>query len=173
MKISLSIVIPTYCRAEILRSNLDFILDSCERYQIPIYVSDDSIDSNTESTIQELKTKYPFISYKRNIPSLGHDGNLLHSLKLPNTDYVWLLGDSILIKEGAISKIIDIISQDNYDIISINAEGRVLDHSSKGYNNHNEVLSKFGWHTTLTGATIYSKNVIALIDKINFDNYYI
>ena len=116
MKKKLSIVIPTYCRSEILKENLDFILDSCKKHEIPIYISDDSLDSDTEIFIQELKKKYPFISYKKNIPSLGHDDNLLHSLKLPNTDFVWLLGDTVIIKEGAISSLIDIISQSHYAV---------------------------------------------------------
>jgi len=169
MKRSISIVIPTFGRPEILKDSLDCILDSCKRYEIPIYISDDSIDSDTELIIQEIKLKYPFISYKRNIPSLGHDNNLMHSLKLPNSDFVWLIGDSILINENAISNMIDFISQNHYDIILMNTEARI-DYPSKDYNNSNEILAKFGWHSTLTGVAIYSKNVIALADKINFDN---
>ena len=170
MKISLSIVIPTFCRPEVLKDNLGIILESCKRHDIPIYISDDSLDLDTESMIQGLKANYSFITFKRNIPRLGHDENLLHSLKLPNTDFVWLLGDSTLLKEDAISKMIDFISQNHYDIILMNADAKAIDEPSKAYNNSNEILAKFGWHATFTGATIYSKNAIKLIDKINFEN---
>ena len=171
MKISLSIVIPTYHRSEILKSNLGFILDSCKKYKIPIYISDDSMDSNTELTFKELIIKYPFISYHRNTPSLGHDDNLLQSLKLPNSDFVWLLGDATILKKDAISNMIDFLSQNHYDIVLVNADGREVNQPSKNYHNINEILTKFGWHSTLTGAAIYSKNVIELIDQINFNDY--
>jgi len=118
-----------------------------------------------------LKCKYPYIFYSKNSPGLGHDKNLMRSIKLPDTDYVWLLGDSIAIEKGAISKILNIINQNKSDIIAINVRGRDIDFPSGIYCDHNDVLSKFGWHLTLTGATLFSKKAISLASELNFSNY--
>ena len=45
---------------------------------------------------------------------------------IPNTDYVWLLGDSMIIKKGAISKILQIINKNKSDIIAFNTKIEIL-----------------------------------------------
>ncbi len=167
----LAIVIPTYERSEILKENFSLMYKELFEHLIPIFISDDSKDTKTEKWVNEFQLTYPHINYFNNSPSLGHDKNLMRSIKLPDTDYVWLLGDSIIIKKGAISKILDVINENKNDIISINVKGRDIDFFSKSYYDHNEVLSKFGWHLTLTGATLYSKKVIKFANKIDFTNY--
>jgi len=147
------------------------MLPEIRKFSIPIYVSDDSPNHETKDMIVELHKKYKYIFYKKNMPSLGHDKNLMKSIKLPDTDYVWLLGDSIAIEKGAISKILKTINRNRSDIIAINARGRDIDFPSGGYCNHNDVLSKFGWHLTLTGATLYSKKAVQLARELNFSSY--
>jgi abequosyltransferase len=167
----LAIVIPTYHRSKILRENFILMFEEFLKYSIPIYISDDSKDLKTEEWLHDLKCKYPYIFYSKNSPGLGHDKNLMRSIKLPDTDYVWLLGDSIAIEKGAISKILNIINQNKSDIIAINVRGRDIDFPSGIYCDHNDVLSKFGWHLTLTGATLFSKKAISLASELNFSNY--
>ena len=75
----------------------------------------------------------------------------------------------MLIKKGAIAKILKIIQDTKVDIISVNADNRAVDIDSQYFSNFNEVFSKLAWHLTLTGCTIYSRSSIATIDglKIN------
>ena len=171
MNKKLGIVIPTYQRSEILKENFILMLEEVHKYSIPVFISDDSKDSKTEEWVCDLKRNYSHITYVNNFPSLGHDKNLVNSLKLLSTDYVWLLGDSILIKEGSISKLLNVIDKSKCDIISINIKNRDINFPSDSYNDPNEILSKFGWHLTLTGATIFSRKAISFIPKMDFTKY--
>lgn len=82
----------------------------------------------------------------------------------PNTDYVWVLGDSMTIDTSLILNVLEVINSGQYDLISVNVKGRDLDYPSKSYNDRNKVFLMFGWHMTLIGATIYSRKVIDSVD---------
>ncbi len=167
----LSIAIPTFNRPEILKDNILLMLPEIRELSIPIYISDDSLDDQTKNVIIELEKDYEHIYYSRNIPSLGHDSNIFYTLKFSKTDYVWLLGDCMILKRGAIKNALEIISQIRPQIIGVNAKNRDLDIDSAYCNDSNKVLDQFGWHLTLTGAVIYSRSVISSIDEIAQNEY--
>ena len=158
MNEKLGIVIPTYERSEILKENFVLMLEEIQKYSIPIFISDDSKDLKTEEWANELRLTYPYINYFNNSPNLGHDKNLIQSIMIPNTDYVWLLGDSMIIKKGAISKILQIINKNKSDIIAFNTKNRDISFVSNSYSDHNEILSNFGWHLTMTGNRLFEKS---------------
>ena len=162
----LAIVIPTYNRSEILRDNILKMLPEIKEFSIPIFISDDSTDCDTKKIIQELNVIYKNIFYYKNNPSLGHDHNIFQTLRLPKNDYVWLLGDSVLIKKGSLAKILKIIQDTKADIISVNAENRMIDIDSQYFSDCNEVFNKLAWHLTLTGCTIYSRSSVSTIDSL-------
>ena len=166
----LAIAIPTYNRASILNENIELMLEEIRKYSVPIYISDDSIDNETKSIIEEFCKEYEYIYYYKNKPGLGHDKNCLRTLALPTTEYIWYLGDSIIIKPGGIKKILDIIENGNYDFVAVNAKNRNLDYPSGIYEDGNKLLTEIGWHLTLTSATIYSNKIQGLLDKLDLDN---
>ena len=170
----LAIAIPTFERAEIINVTISSLILEIKDYSIPIYVSDNSSDDKTEKIVYELKKQYGFIYYYRNRTDLGHDKNSFYVAQLPESEYVWLLGDSLKVKVGAIKNILEIIETHNPGIISVNAVGRDLDKKSRLYREPNAVLNDLGWHITLTGATIYSKKALSTINKVvpqNFRNF--
>lgn len=156
----LAIAIPTYNRAEILIENILYMLPEIKKYSVPIYISDDSTNKETEKKLADLKLKYPYIYYWRNDPSLGHDSNCFNTLLMPLEKYIWYLGDSMIIQYGGIQRILEIIEHYHPDFISVNAVSRNFDIRSQLYTDGNLVLRDLGWHLTMTGATIYSKSVI-------------
>lgn len=153
----LAIAIPTYNRAEILKENLLYMLEDIKKYNIPIYISDDSTNNDTKNMIAKVKNQYANIYYFHNGSSLGHDKNYFYTLNLPDEDYIWYLGDSIIIENGTISMILEIINKYKLDLIFINEETRNLDVKSGVMEDKNRVLLDLGWHLTLSGTTIYSK----------------
>ena len=165
MQTKLAIAIPTYNRAEILSFNLMQILDQLIEFKIPVYISDDSTNEDTANAIEELKNKHSLFYYFKNNPSLGHDFNCLKTINLVKEEYVWYMGDSMIIKNGSIKKILDIISINGYDFISCNAEGRNLNKNSKVYSDGIELMNDLGWHLTMTGATIYNTTTILNFNK--------
>ena len=163
---TLAIAIPTYDRAEIVRDNLLSIISEIKEYSIPIYVSDNSPNDDTKNVINELKKHYEFLFYYKNTIDLGHDKNSFYVVQLPETDRIWLLGDSISLEEGTIKEVLHLIDSYKPEIMSVNTANRDLDEESGLYRDYNIVLDKFGWHLTLTGATIYSRNAISAIGDV-------
>ncbi len=160
----LSIVIPTYNRAEILKENLDNILEDLIKYDIPIFVSDDSTNDDTKIVINDLKKKHNKIYYFKNTPSLGHDKNCIASLKLSSSNYIWYLGDSMMIKKGSILKILSIIESEDPDFISFKDENRNIHINTVIINKSKIIFNDFSWHLTMSGATIYKRSNLKLND---------
>lgn len=167
----LAIAIPTYNRSNILKENILKMLDEIQRYSIPIYISDDSPDKTTEEIIFDIKREYPYIFYKKNKPSLGHDKNCLSTLNYPSENYIWYLGDSRIIQKGGIERILQIIDKNAPDFIAVNSENRNVNITSKLYNDGNLLLKELGWHLTLTGATIYSRKMINSANQLDISKY--
>jgi len=163
----LAMAIPTYNRADILKENLLYMMEDIKKYNIPIYISDDSSNNDTRKMIEELKQGYEYIYYQKNEPSLGHDKNCFATLQLPEADYVWYIGDSVVVKEGSIKKVLEILNNEDIDFLFINEKSRKLDKASGIYSDKNEILLEFGWHLTQTGATIYSKKSLSGIKNID------
>jgi abequosyltransferase len=170
MNSKLSIAIPTYNRPEILGENLRLIFDDLKRYDIPVYISDDSTNDSTKVLVDELSKEYPHIFYVKNVPSLGHDMNCLKTVRLPSTDYIWYLNDSAIIVLGALSKVLEVLNTSNNDFISVNAKNRKLDLIDQVFSDANHLLVTLGWHLTQTGCTIYSKSCLKIIDSLNITN---
>jgi len=165
---TLAIAIPTYNRSEILFDNLKSIIKEAKDYNIPIYISDDSSNNDTQIIISKIRSEYPLIYYYKNEQSLGHDKNCIKTISLPKEKYIWYLGDSILFIEGALEKIINIINSEEYDFISVNAIGRNLTVKTNQYTDAYNIMNDIGWHLTLTGATIYKRTSLN-IDNLNIN----
>lgn len=167
----LSISIPTFNRPEVLKKNILLMLEELKTYSIAIYISDDSNDDKTEIMVGQLQKIYKYIFYSKNVERLGHDKNIFHTLSLPKTDYVWLLGDSLFFKKKSLKYIFGIINKYNADLIAVNSELRNLELNSVIYKDCNKVLDDLGWHLTWTGATIYSQKSISTLKELDINNY--
>tara|TARA_B100000795_G_scaffold270057_1_gene262330 strand:+ start:14069 stop:15001 length:933 start_codon:yes stop_codon:yes gene_type:complete len=167
MNKNLAISIPTYNRHKILESNLVNIVNQAKEFDIPIYVSDDSQNVHTKEVINSFMQDYDLLFYKQNIPSLGHDKNIISCLSFHNTDYIWLIGDSISIADNAIKIILELIISESPKIISCNSRDRLVKINSNHIYDKDYVLEQFGWHNTLTGTTIYSKNALNSLNDLD------
>lgn len=156
----LAIAIPTYNRARILKENLSYMMDEIKKYNIPIYISDDSDNNDTLMVVNELKTIYEYIYYYKNKPSLGHDKNCFFTLNLPSEDHIWYLGDSVIIEKGTIFLVLELLKKAKYDFVVTNHKGRNLNIASKLFIDAKDVFSDLAWHLTLSGVTIYRKKII-------------
>lgn len=164
----LAVAIPTYNRHLVLKENLLIMLPELKKYNIPIYISDDSDNYLTRDMISELKIQYDNIYYNKNNIGLGHDKNCLQTLRTPSEDYIWYLGDSQIVHNDGIKNILDIIEKDTFDLILVNAENRQVKIDSQYYYDANNFFVDLAWHATLTGATIYRKEILF---RTNYDKY--
>jgi len=155
MKSSIAISYTTYNRPQILKDNIFIILPVLIKYNIPLYISDDSSNNDTENIIFEIKNIYNNIFYNRNIIRLGHDLNFFKAITTPKEDYVWYLGDSIYFNVNKFELIYNNLNSD-FDLIFIN--------SIHPNTNIYEVINKKDffinsiWYLTLSGSCIYGKN---------------
>lgn len=166
----LSVSIPTYNRPKILEENLQLMLPELIKHDIHVYVSDDSTNDETQNIIQTLTSIYPHVHYTKNAPSLGHDANCVQSLTRPETQYIWYLGDSIVIEPNAFQVVLDILTQDKFDFIVVSTQSRPNDVPSQHYQDANLFFKDLSWHATLTGATIYRKETIQSINTLPYLN---
>lgn len=157
----LAIAIPTFNRARILQENLESMLPELRENQIPVYISDDSSDGETGEMVVTFSRLHPATHYARNWPSLGHDRNCLHTLALPEADYVWYLGDAMRILPGGLRRVLSIIESEEPDFLAVAAVDRKEVGLSTGiYNDPQLVMESLAWHLTMTGSTIYSRRFL-------------
>jgi glycosyltransferase involved in cell wall biosynthesis len=157
---TLAIAIPTYNRAEILNANLRSILPELRQYAIPVYISDDSPNFDTEAIIKQLQSEYSHIYYRHNQPSFGHDNNFFTTITMPECEFVWYMGDSLYIQPGVIGEILNILTE-GMDFCFVNYQ--LKDQTNLKILDAHAFLLEKTWYLTLSGATIYGRKPRALI----------
>lgn len=167
----LSITVPTYNRAEFLNEFLELNIPIARSDNIQIFISDNASTDNTKNIVYKWMKDYEHLHYSRNQENLGMDKNFELALKLSNTEYTWLFGDTYTLPIDGFKSILTQIkySKNEYDAIIINLENRVFDIFEQDYKNCNKFLRDLGWHTTCLACNIFKTN---LISKANFSRYY-
>ena len=154
---TLALAIPTYSRPETVAANLAAMAADARRLKIRVYLSDDSPDDRTADIVAGYAD---FVTYRRNFPGRGHDANVLETLLWPDADYVWLLGDALHPLDGVLESLQAFLVGQDLVFVNVNApEGPdvVAARAELG----SRLVRELAWHQALTGATIYSRKVIA------------
>ena len=166
----LSFAIPTFNRAKYLDYSLKSLVPLAKKYNMQIFISDNASNDDTKEIVQKYMNDYPLIFYHRNENNIGFDRNAEISLKMSNTEYTWLLGDSSLIQDQGLDYVYELIlNNKKYEAIIVNQFDGVKEIPEKDYSDRNQLLSDLGWHMTLISSYIFSKSII---DFGNFKRYY-
>ena len=154
----ISITIPTYNRAPFLDACLEYHIPLARKHNVKIFISDNASDDHTQEVVKRRCAEYALISYIRNQDNLGADANFEQSLKLADTEYVWLLGDTYTIPEKGLDYLVNLLTSRSvvYDLIVFNWKNRVKDAMSQDYADPNKILSDIGWHMTCLSTLVYS-----------------
>lgn len=137
------------------------MLPELQEFAIPVYISDDSTNCETQEVISSLERDYPFLFYRHNKPRLGHDDNFFSTLKMADTDYVWYLGDSMFVKPGGFDAVLNALESDP-DFCFVNSYvDDWHDRHLKPQQTHGFLVDR-AWYLTLSGATIYSRKARVL-----------
>ena len=110
-KILLSICIPTYNRAELLRSALYSLAPQIKELQdeVELIVSDNNSQDNTEEIVKWAEQFGP-IKYHRNNENIGAFKNaILFPTQLAKGDFCWILGDDDFLRPNAVKKVLEVI----------------------------------------------------------------
>tara|TARA_B110000503_G_C7086637_1_gene387595 strand:- start:227 stop:1222 length:996 start_codon:yes stop_codon:yes gene_type:complete len=107
--LKLSICIPTYNRAQVLKQCLDSILVSLRGHEwIEICVSDNASLDDTVEVIESYQAKLP-ITFSSNNENIGLARNVLEVTKLAKGDFIWLVGDDDYLMPDALDRLYEIM----------------------------------------------------------------
>lgn len=119
--IKLSICIPTYNRAALLKEALESIISQATD-QIEIVVSDNASTDNTKEIIEEFQKRFSQIQYFCWGDNQGADKNYIKVIELAKGEYCWWLGSDDALMDGAIDVMLATVSR-GYDFIFANVMG--------------------------------------------------
>lgn len=128
--IKLSICIPTYNRASLLKNCLNSLINLRHGYSIDIQicVSDNCSTDETAQVVSSAQ-KYIPIKYQKNDKNLGVANNVIKVVAMAEGEFVWLIGDDDLLMPYAIEELLNLI--DNYstvDYFYINSNHLTTEH---------------------------------------------
>lgn len=110
-KITLSIYILTYNRAETVKNQVEFFIREIEPYssRVELIVSDNASTDNTEEYMRKYEDNGSF-RYIRNEKNAGLIGNAYLSIERVRGEYVWIIGDDPF-ESGVVKRVVDIIDE--------------------------------------------------------------
>jgi len=168
----LSIVIPTYNRADLLDYCLEVHIPLARAHNIQFFISDNASTDSTEEVVKKRMEEYPLIQYYCNETNVGPDENFERALKYPQTEYVWLLGDSYKLPYEGIDYLISLTlgSKHKYDAIVFNLTDRINDVCEQDFTDSNTLLYTLGALMTCLSCLVFSKGLIDNADFVRYRN---
>jgi glycosyltransferase involved in cell wall biosynthesis len=152
----LALAIPTCNHPDLIQTSITAMLPELTQFNIPVYVSDNSTTLDTEQVVAALQIEYPYIYYRRNKQNLGYDANCHLAITWPDTDFVWPIGDGMIIRPGGIAAVLRWVSPDR-DFIFVNCRVPNLKNEVVNPSDIRSFLIEVTWHITLLGATVYGR----------------
>ena len=118
----LSICIPTYNRAPLLKELLEAISREMERVpvlaaEIGVYICDNASTDNTGDVVRQVAVRIPGLCYTRNETNVGAEANVLHVRELAAGYYSWVLGDDEILHEGSLEIVAKILRTKAHGLI--------------------------------------------------------
>ncbi len=169
MNARLSFAVPTYRRPEQLARCLRSLIAAAEPYRVAIHVADDSTSTLNEPVLAEARRRYPLVHAHRNGRNLGIDGNILHSADLPETEFVWLMGEDDRIVPHAVERVLAALNIGpppaflfvNYasldERVRLVLRERALPLSADGEWPADRFLAEYGWAAGFIGGCVINK----------------
>lgn len=105
----LSICIPTFNRATVLKHCLDSIVASLKDHEwLEICISDNASIDDTVEVIKRYQDKLP-ITFSSNNENIGLARNVLEVTQLARGDFIWLVGDDDYLMPDALDRLYEIM----------------------------------------------------------------
>lgn len=118
-KPDVSIMIPTFRRADLLKEAIDSALAQKTKYSFNITVVDNDaeIDCETDKLLQQYCLKHDNILYYRNAENIGMFGNWNRCIELSIAEWFCMLHDDDMLMENYIEKMYSIAKKSTYGIL--------------------------------------------------------
>lgn len=110
----LSICLPTFNRSEMLQKTLGTLvrqISLIEVGNVEIIVGDNCSSDGTEEVGRRYSDECSYVKYMRHDSNIGPERNYLTVIQHAVGDFIWLLSDDDYILDGAINKLLQVISR--------------------------------------------------------------
>jgi len=117
----LSVCIPTFNRAELLRECLAAVIPQVvDNAEVEVIVSDNASPDHTSEVLEEFRRHYPKLRTYRNSTNLGYTGNQIKCFEYAAGDYLAILGDDDLYLPGLVERVLDVLEDGEYAFVALN-----------------------------------------------------
>lgn len=173
----LSLCLPTYKRAPLLRQALDAVLTQIsveDAADVEVFVLDNASPDDTPAVIEEAQQRAPHVPLRcvRHPKNIGMDANFLEAIRQAHGRFVCLLSDDDILLPGAIVKLLSLIrAHPDFDGVCLNARSFTdnpfdgepwLDLAEdKMILDRNELLQLVAGHITFLSILAFNKSRIA------------
>lgn len=121
MEIRLSICIPTYNRAALLKECLEPVCSQAQSEPgVEVVVIDNASPDTTQEVIAAFSARFSCIRSFRNDHNLGYVGNQVKCFEQARGSYMALLCDDDLYRPDEVRAILEVIAQKEYAFIALN-----------------------------------------------------
>lgn len=164
----LAIVIPVYNRAAFVARALEMHMPLAEKYGIAIHISDNCSEDGTAEVVREWMEKLSCVFYSCKEKNIGADRNFEAGLRLPQAEYVLLLGDTYRLPEDALEYVLNVLESQAYAAMVTNLS-RKRSIGPRAYTDGSELLSDVCSVISCLSCLIYHRDLIAATP---FSRYY-
>lgn len=117
----LSICIPTFNRAELLRECLASVIPQAHnKAEVEVIVIDNASPDHTRSVVNKFQGESTSLRYYRNELNLGYSGNQVKCFEYAAGEYMAILCDDDLYTPGLVSELLKVICNSEYAFIALN-----------------------------------------------------
>jgi glycosyltransferase involved in cell wall biosynthesis len=109
----LSICVPTFNRAKLLKVMLESVLPQVKQHStlVELCISDNASPDDTPEVVEQSRVLGP-LNYSRNENNLGFAGNIIRlTTEMAKGKYIWLIGDDDLVLPDAIHGILEVLKK--------------------------------------------------------------
>lgn len=120
----LTIIIPTFNRQRHLFRLLDSLACELQGHEgrVVVIIGDNASSDETPSVVSYFQAKYASTIALRHPENIGADENFCRCIELVKSRYFWIIGDDDLPKRGVLSKIVNLLQEEDVDILYLNSE---------------------------------------------------
>ena len=166
----LAICIPTHNRRKALEECLESVLPQADALGVGVCVSDNGSSDGTWQVLETLKRQYPWMQITCHTRNIGYRDNLTGAVLSSRAQYVWPMGDKLVLLPGALEFLVAEPARLHSDAVVVNgwiyhlvvSNGERIE---RIYSTPQSCLTELGWWTTLCGATVLPRQ--AWIDVLH------
>ena len=166
----LSLTVPTYNRAELLDYLLEVHIPRVAKHNMAIFISDCASMDNTPDVIAKWQKEYPHIYVSRMAEKTHADENWEKALKISETDYTWVVGDSYEVPEYALDAVLARLNTEEtiHDGLVVNLVDRIREHPEQVYRDYNRTMQEIGWQMICISCIIFHRDTIHNADFLKY-----